>query len=275
MEIHVSRVSASRVFESWLRGRLISMCIAHPAFLVPGMMMAKVYCVHLVNMLGYDLLFQDVDVVWYKDPIPFFHNKELAGDYDLYFQDDGARTARYFPYSPNSGFYYVVHNDRTEYLFSLFARMGDLIQQSGSHQSALNGLISEFASWRGLRVKVYARDSKPGHLFPGGFHYHQRKSFMRELVKAKDSAYIFHMSWTKNKDNKVKFLQQMEDWYVKDECVHKKLDEIAGLDPSSGQGFEQKCCSAEPVFKCHYKDKPSSKECKDSPPIDKGKQSFW
>ena len=32
-------------------------------------MFAKVYCVHMVSMLGYDLLFQDVDVVWYKNPL--------------------------------------------------------------------------------------------------------------------------------------------------------------------------------------------------------------
>jgi Nucleotide-diphospho-sugar transferase len=51
-----------------------------------GMMFSKVYCVHLVNALGYDVLFQDVDVVWYRNPIEFFHNKE-SGDFDLYFQD--------------------------------------------------------------------------------------------------------------------------------------------------------------------------------------------
>jgi len=57
-----------------------------------GMMMAKVYCVHLVNALGYDLLFQDVDVVWYKDPVSYFHSKE-SKDFDFYFQD-GTRQGR-------------------------------------------------------------------------------------------------------------------------------------------------------------------------------------
>ena len=57
-----------------------------------GMMMAKVYCVHLVNALGYDLLFQDVDVVWYKDPVKYFHSKE-SKDFDFYFQD-GTRQGR-------------------------------------------------------------------------------------------------------------------------------------------------------------------------------------
>jgi len=54
------------------------------------MMMAKIYCVQLINMLGYDILFQDVDVVWYQNPLAYFHNKDADdADFDVYFQDDG------------------------------------------------------------------------------------------------------------------------------------------------------------------------------------------
>lgn len=50
-------------------------------------MMAKVICVHLVSELGYDILFQDVDVIWFKDPLGFFHNPESAiANFDVYFQ---------------------------------------------------------------------------------------------------------------------------------------------------------------------------------------------
>ena len=55
-----------------------------------AMMMAKVICVQLVSMLGYDLLFQDVDIVWYKHPLEYFNDPALpAHDYDVFFQDDG------------------------------------------------------------------------------------------------------------------------------------------------------------------------------------------
>jgi hypothetical protein len=50
-------------------------------------------------MLGYDVLFQDTDVIWLRDPIPFFQNAtaELGagqqsytpGHYDTYWSDDG------------------------------------------------------------------------------------------------------------------------------------------------------------------------------------------
>ena len=32
-------------------------------------MFAKIYSVHLVSQLGYNFLFQDVDVLWYKNPL--------------------------------------------------------------------------------------------------------------------------------------------------------------------------------------------------------------
>ena len=51
-----------------------------------GMMLSKVYCVHLISALGYDVLFQDVDVVWYRNPIEYFQSKQ-SGDFDFYFQD--------------------------------------------------------------------------------------------------------------------------------------------------------------------------------------------
>jgi hypothetical protein len=51
-----------------------------------GMMFSKVYCVHLISVLGYDVLFQDVDVVWYRNPIEYFQS-EQSGNFDMYFQD--------------------------------------------------------------------------------------------------------------------------------------------------------------------------------------------
>lgn len=66
------------------------------------MMMAKVYCVHLVLQLGYDVLFQDVDVVWQKNPLEYLETEE-SKEWDMIFQDDGSRQVRYQPYSPNTG----------------------------------------------------------------------------------------------------------------------------------------------------------------------------
>lgn len=150
-----------------------------------GMMMAKIYCVHMISQLGYNQLFQDVDVVWYRNPLEWFLDKKNpAFGFDMYFQDDGAHSVRYAPYSPNTGFYFVRANVRTQYFFNNFLKSADAIMQSGSHQSALTAVMNEHVSYRGLRVKILARDQDD---FPGGFHFHRNKKFMKEMIQGKST----------------------------------------------------------------------------------------
>ncbi len=48
---------------------------------------AKFIGPHLLSMLGYDFLSQDVDVIWYKDPLTFFNDPMLAEpSVDIFFQ---------------------------------------------------------------------------------------------------------------------------------------------------------------------------------------------
>jgi Nucleotide-diphospho-sugar transferase len=235
------------------------------------MMMAKVICVQLISLLGVDFLFQDVDIVWYKNPLDFFHKKDKNAiqTFDMYYQDDGSHSSRYAPYAPNSGFYYVRHNQRTQYFLTSLLMQADLVLKTDSHQQAMTAVLSEHASLFGLRIKVLSRDE---HDFPGGWHYHRKNPvFMRDMVQGKVSPIIFHMSWTKNKDNKLKFLQQMGEWYLQHQCIAKKLTDM-NVESSN---FVSKCCSKEAVVTCHYKDKPSIIPCKDSPAIDNGGKSFW
>ena len=97
---------------------------------------------------------------------------------------------------------------------------------------------------------------------------------MKRLFAGEVNPYIFHMSWTLNKDNKLLFFQQIGEWYVEEQCTHKKVDEIPGIDGDE-KDLVSACCLAEPVFECHYKDKPSKFPCNDSPPIDKNGRPFW
>jgi hypothetical protein len=126
-----------------------------------AMMLAKVFCVQMVSMLGYDFLFQDVDIVWYKHPLEYFDKNP---GFDVYFQDDGAHSTRYAPYSANSGFYFVRHNDRTQFFLTSILMAGDLVIKTDSHQQALIALLAEHSSLYGLRVKVLSRDLEE---FPG------------------------------------------------------------------------------------------------------------
>ena len=229
-------------------------------------MFAKVLCVQLVNELGYDLLFQDADIIWYKDPLEFFHNKSLPY-FDMYFQDDGNRQDRFAPYSANTGFYYVRSNDITRNLFRHLLYTADLITAWYSHQAVLIAMMAEHNSALGLTVKVYSKEMEE---FPGGLHFHRKKEVMKRIIGGDSKAFIFHMSWTENKIDKLKFFKQMGEWYVNDQCVGKTANETAG----DGRSLSD-CCSAKPIITCYYRDKPSKVPCPDSPLIDPNGVSFW
>jgi len=231
------------------------------------MMFAKIVPVQVLNMMGYDVLFQDVDVVWYKNPLSVFHNKESKlYDFDILFQDDGARPQRFAPYSGNTGFYYVRHNKETQYLFTHLLYSGDLIEEVNSHQQVLTALLTEHSSLTGLKVKTL-----DGRDFPTGYHYHRAKPMMKEIVSGKHEPYLFHMCWTKNKENKILFMKQMGMWYMKEDCTGSEALQKLDTDHTPVGS----CCLAEPSVSCHYRDKPSIISCKDSDPIDAGKPSFW
>ena len=169
-------------------------------------------------------------------------------------------------FSANTGFYFVRQNPRTRRFFNSVLLNADMIFQTFSHQQVLIAVLNEHVSLHGLRVKIYARDTEE---FPGGFQWNQpSKIYMRRYFAGEVEPWIFHMSWTLNKNNKVLYFEQFGEWWVQEKCIQNKA--VGSMPDVPGS-----CCLAEPKFECHYRDKPSKLPCKDSPPIDKGKPSFW
>jgi hypothetical protein len=219
------------------------------------MMWAKVVSAHLVSTLGYNMLFQDLDIVWHRDPLEYFHKLSGTtdvnaddGEWDMYFQDDGARSARFAPFGANSGFYYARHNDRTRELFNARLFTGNQIQRARSDQSVFDALLEEQASRFGLRVKTLSEDD-----FPGG-RYAEEKSkveYMKQLYRGEVTPWIFHMNWTLDTKEKLKKMSQTGLWYVRDGCT--ELDSSGGAEAAS-------CCLAEPSIKCEIKGKPCASD---------------
>jgi hypothetical protein len=238
------------------------------------MMLAKVYCVHLVVLLGYDVLFQDVDIVWHRNPLEYFRSPKLR-EFDMIAQDDGARSNRYSPWSFNTGLYFVRANPHTVFFFNMFARMGDVILKYRSHQGAMIALINEHTSWKGLRVKIIEKDSADGVLFPGGYHFHRRRDFMKRMIQGQENPYLFHISWTESKENKLLFLKQLGEWFVQPICENKAVKDLKPGDGAGDLDIASMCCLSEPVVECHYRDKPSKIPCRGSPSIDRVGRSFW
>jgi Nucleotide-diphospho-sugar transferase len=154
------------------------------------MVLAKVYSVHLLVLLGYDVLLQDVDVVWMRNPLEFF-NAPRFSQYDMVFQDDGSRTPEFSPHFANTGCFFVRNNDRTQYLYNHLVRMGDVIRVLKCDQMAMSVALNEIVSWKGLRVKVLGRDTADGLALPGGFHFHRRFDYMRKfLIRREVEPYV-------------------------------------------------------------------------------------
>lgn len=213
--------------------------------------------------------------MWFKDPLTYFHDNSNTAiqEFDILFQHDGSAQPRYSPFSANSGFYYVRANKKTSYLFTSMLYHGDIIRKSKSHQQVLVQLLNEHSSLFGLKVKVF--DSVQTGMFPGGYHFHQQWDTMHTIMSGRSNAYIFHMSWTENKVNKILFFRQMGEWYVHDKCIS---DEASNLKFDSVQdgSLVEHCCSIEPILTCHFRDKPSKIPCPDSPNLDpEHGKIFW
>ena len=61
----------------------------------------------------------------------------LGSYFEAFFADDGQRSLRYAPFYANSGFYYLLANERSVYFTWSIMISFDLIQVSGSHQNVL------------------------------------------------------------------------------------------------------------------------------------------
>ena len=234
-----------------------------------SMMFAKILCVLYVNLSGYDALYQDVDIVYYRNPIDFFSEYGSGSqNYDIIFQHDGSSQPRYAPYSSNSGFFYSRSNKKVQYLFTSLLYHGDLIRKTHTHQQVLTQLLLEHSSLFGLKVKVLDRHDY--NQFPGGWHFNYDHSTMHQIISGELKPHIFHMFWTDGKETKVKFLKQFGEWYVHDKCAEKSMEDNANNLPVSVH-----CCSTKPLISCYFKDKPSAIPCNDSPLHDKNAKPFW
>jgi hypothetical protein len=183
------------------------------------MMWFKAFSVWLTLRVGMNVIFQDVDLVWFKEPYSYFreygeraatahHNGEQP---DAYFSDDGQRgSIRYSPFYANSGFYYLRNNPKTLYFAYSVMTSFDTMQASGSHQNVFTLRLAEGLDIADLNPKLLSV-----HDFPTGVVYHHEKEYMEKIINGESSAYNFHMCWTADKTQKLDFFRKAKLWYLK------------------------------------------------------------
>ena len=122
------------------------------------LMWLKTTSVYIALAAGFDVIFQDADLVWLKDPVPYL--KSVVRD--VAFMDDGARTPRFTPYFVNSGFYFFKNTRRVKYLMERMLKSGPgEISVSHSHQSVLIRYLTESHDLYGMDVNVLSSTSFP------------------------------------------------------------------------------------------------------------------
>jgi Nucleotide-diphospho-sugar transferase len=202
------------------------------------MMWFKMVSVYIACAAGFDVLFQDVDLIWLKDPIPFL--RSLPGD--MSFMDDGARTPRYTPFFVNSGFFFLKYNPKTFYFQECMMKCAaSEIGYTHSHQAFMIRQLSEAAQLYGIDVFVLDLDN-----FPSGVQYHHNKGYMKKILAKDYVPYVFHMCWTDNRVDKVRYFKIMDMWYLpeKNQCI--KSEDMLKLATSSKRYDQQSipfaCC---------------------------------
>jgi len=208
------------------------------------MMWFKTTSVFLAVNAGFDVLFQDADLVWLTDPLPYLR----AIDADISFMDDGARTPRYTPFFINSGFFFVKYNAKTLYFEEKMMKSGPSeIGYTHSHQSVLIRHIAESHHLYGLKVFVLDQE-----LFPSGQAYHEKKPYIKKIQEHKFMPYVFHMCWTDNRVNKLIYFKDVGLWYLpeNDDVCESPTAMLNFVSRRKQQGsIIEKCCMREKYWK--------------------------
>lgn len=178
-----------------------------------SMMFMKQFSVHLALELKRDVLFQDLDVTWLKNPM-----EDLAKSsemFDVQIQDDGARNERFQPYWANSGFYYLRNNDVVRTMWDRVTMSLHPFNQG--NQATMNMVMQAFVMRRGLKVRVLPKKT---YVAGSGLSHPHFLVDGRERLELDDSAEILHFCWTHNITHKFHKMELYDQLFITPDCFH-------------------------------------------------------
>ena len=77
--------------------------------------------------------------------------------------------------------------------------------------------------------------------FPSGQMYHHNKKYMATVRDGSFVPYVFHMCWTANRSDKVKYFKELGFWYIPDTKECTKATSM-GSFARKGGSIADKCC---------------------------------
>jgi hypothetical protein len=165
------------------------------------MMFPKTLVVQDLLNLGFDVLFQDVDIVWKKDPLELLLRDDRKY-LDAQFMYDGPNIF-YAPFHANSGFFFLRNTQPCREFWTMVYENFDKMLYMRSQQRVINHILLG-RYFRGLQLDILAeKDIANGHLFNS-----------EEMNRLPPDPYVIHVSWTKNIAHKMKKYKLAGLWYL-------------------------------------------------------------
>jgi hypothetical protein len=146
-----------------------------------------------------DVLFQDVDLIWRKDPRPFLVEQANAGA-DIQAMYDGPNS-RFQPLYANSGFMYLRNSNRVRSFWAEVYARHEMVAYYHSQQQPLNVLLATYAH-RGLDVRILDEERfANGHRYCGG-------------RTPPPDPWVVHNSWTADLAEKRRRYEANDLWFL-------------------------------------------------------------
>jgi len=167
----------------------------------------NLYLTDLID-LGYNVLMQDADVTWNRNPMPYLVSSDnydilLVEDITLKHEED--ERPRLLDKQRNGGFLFYQNNCRTRIYAATLRNCIVHIFWRRSDQVIMNRLLESYR-FKGIQVGYLPRD-----LFLNGNRWKPYGLQQKEHVPW--NPYIFHASWTQDMNDKILKFVSVSQWY--------------------------------------------------------------
>lgn len=152
------------------------------------------------------VLFQDSDLVWFRDPIEYLQKQPE----DIQIMYDGPNY-HYKELYANTGFIFLRNNKITKSVIETALRNTAYILSVRGHQKIFNRILSHYAYHNVLSLKVL-----PEVTFVNGHLLNNKTGKLSNKLgdNWKSNAYVMHYSWTVNIEEKFKKLDTLGINYI-------------------------------------------------------------
>jgi hypothetical protein len=111
---------------------------------------------------GFNVLFQDVDMVWFKDPLADMTSNASLAKFDYLLQYVGNPRVLFEPFNANSGYWYMRNNAYSRQCWDEFFYSNEKVGTwTSSQQLALNHFLGVCVGSEHLRVATLPREAYP------------------------------------------------------------------------------------------------------------------